>query len=247
MKRDSIGRCPGRNLPRPDGKHRHPDSTLVKILLAAPQRAVGTSDAEQSSIVTCEDNQRLTIESGRFECGQHLSDAVIHMLDQRDQTRPLVVDSRLAAANLLQPLRRRLNRVVRSVVGKVKKERRCCPAPALHVVDRPLCKEIGCMTLWLDRLAIEPHVVVTMAKMVVVIVHHIAQKPVKMIETTIVGKIGFGQTKVPLANDRRLIPDLLQPGRKHPRISRKLSPTVIGMRPNHTGDSGQIGILSGHQ
>ena len=52
---------------------------------------------------------------------------------------------------------------------------------------------------------IETHVILTMTPMVVVIIHHVTKKPMKMLETTVVRPVGRAQTQVPFAHNRRVV------------------------------------------
>ena len=103
-----------------------------------------------------------------------------------------------------EPIGRRLNRVVRRVVGEVEEERLMRLCTLAEIVARPLGEDVGCMSLRIDDLPISPHEIDAVAKVRPVVVHHVAEEAVEELfaETirlggTLSGEHGIGLSKAP--------------------------------------------------
>ena len=78
---------------------------------------------------------------------QHLADAGVEMLDEGHDLGPLLADARLALLHLRQPLRRRLDGVVRRGVGQVQEERPARLGTLFEIGAGPVGEQIGGMPL----------------------------------------------------------------------------------------------------
>ena len=103
-------------------------------------------------------------------------------------------------ANATQPFFRRLDRSVRRVIRKEKKERRVLLLPSAEEFDRPFGEEVGRVARRFDLLHIVPHVIDAMTQMRVVIVHHVAKKAAKQIEAALRRDVRRRKTQVPFAH-----------------------------------------------
>ena len=84
-----------------------------------------------------------------------------------------------------------------------------------------------------------------MTPMVVVIIHHVTKKPMKMLETTVVRPVGRAQTQVPFAHNRRVVTGGPQRAGEQGDTFTKLTPTVLGVRSDDAGNASQFWIAAG--
>ncbi len=93
------------------------------------------------------------------------------------------------------------------------------------------------MTLRVDGHRVATHVINPMAPMGVVIVHHVAEPSVKIVEATIVGPMRFGESKVPFADERGVVSSLLELRGDGGDAEAQFTPTVFRVgtnNPRHT-------------
>ena len=67
-------------------------------------------------------------------------------------------------------------------------------------VGGPAGEEIRRVTFGVDFLAIQMHVIDAVAAMVVIVVHHVAQESVEVIESAIVGEVRRFETEMPFSD-----------------------------------------------
>ena len=78
---------------------------------------------------------------------------------------------------------------MRCVVSQIKKKGLIGFFSVSYNIDCPFGEQVGGVTFWVDFLIVETHIVIIMTQMSVVIVHHIAKEPSKIIEPAGAGMI----------------------------------------------------------
>ena len=184
----------------------HPQSAVVMFLLAAAPRVVVLRVRQRAAVVRGEDNHGVAGQARVVERGEHPPDSGVEMLDKRDVARALFLHLRRALLHFCQPFGGRLHREMGRVVGEIEEERliRGLRPPA-QIGGRPVGKQIGGVAYRLDHLVVTAHVVVAVAQMRRVAVHHVAEKPVEVGEAALVRRVGRFKTEVPLADDGGVI------------------------------------------
>ena len=212
---DEVAACAGLDFSGPNGASRHFQATLVHVLFAAAMIAVGAGDADLPAVVAAENGQRVFVLPVLLERVDHSTDAVVHVLDERHQPGALVTDARFAHLHLFEPILRRLNRRVRCVVSEVHEERGFFALAAVHMVDAPLGNQVGGVAGRVDLTAVFAEIIDTVPTVLVVVVDHVAEETLEMIETAPVRCVRFLKSKVPFADERRVITSALEcPGQK---------------------------------
>ena len=120
---DEVAAGSGLDFAGPNGAGRHLQAALVHILFSSTMITVRAADVDLTAIVAAENRQRVFVLSVFLQGINHLPDAVVHVLDQRDQLGSLVADARFARFHFFEPILRRLNRCVRCVVGEIHEKR----------------------------------------------------------------------------------------------------------------------------
>ena len=148
--------------------------------------------------------------AGAVERVEHFADAGIEVLDQRDQLGAFLRYARLALLHLLQPLRRRLDRVVGRVVGQVEEERPSGFGRASKIFARPAGEDVRRVALGIDDFLVAPHEVVAVTPVRPVIVHHVAEKAVKEIKAPLGRRVGRADAEMPFADQRGVVAGRLE-------------------------------------
>src|ERR1035441_2908823 len=107
-----------------------------------------------STIVRGDYNQGIRRQPGLVERVEHFADSLVEMFDQRDYFGALRIHVRLAFLHLFQPFRRRLNRVMRRVIGKIEKKRFSRFRLLLKIFARPRGEYISRVSLGIHSLSI---------------------------------------------------------------------------------------------
>ena len=238
---------PRPDLARPDRHHGHPNPALVHLSLSAPQGSAVGFGPQIPAVVAAEQHQCLGVLSILPEGLHHLPDSLVQMLDERHQPGPLFAQLPSPLHHSLQEWRRRLGRSMGGIVGKIE-EKRLVAGPPLHqIVDRPLGEKIGGMPGRLDRLLVETHAVHAAAGVKVIVVHPVAQKAVKQVESALVGEIGRFQAQMPLADQGGVVTGLLQQTGQQRDLRVQVAPIPLGLRANVSRDSYQVRIPPAQQ
>ena len=166
----------------PDGAGRHFQPAFVHVLFAAAMMAVRAADVDLAAVVAAENRQRVFVLAVLFQGIDHLADAVVHVLYERDQLGPFGADARLAGLHFFEPIGRRLDRRVRRVVGEVHEKRLLLPLAAIHVIDAPLGDQVGGMAGRIDLPAVFPEVIDAVTPLCVVGVDHVAEKALEIVK-----------------------------------------------------------------
>ena len=136
---------------------------------------------------------------------------------------------------------------MRCVVSEVKEKRVKCLCLCANEVHTPFCKKVCRVSPRINGIKTVPHVVSIVSAVCVIVVHHIAEEPMKMIEAAFARVVLRFESKVPLTDECRPIRSLFQGCRERNGILPKIPPTVFWMGANHTWHPDPIGIASGHQ
>ena len=140
---------------------------------------------------------------------------MIHVLDQRHQLGTFVADARFAGLHFFKPILRRLDRCVRCVIGEIHKERAVFALAIIDVVDTPFGDQVGRVAGRIDLLSVLAEIIDTVPTVLVIVVDHVAEEALEMIETAPVWRVRLLKTKVPFADERRVIASALErPGQK---------------------------------
>src|SRR5687767_3875927 len=103
---------------------------------------------------------------------------------------------------------------MRCVVSEVQQEGGLTFRALFQVLAGPGRKEIRRVSLWFNYLTLEPHVVSTMSQMGPIVVHHVAEKPMKVVEAALDRRIRRFQAKMPFTDDRSVITGRLEEHRQ---------------------------------
>ena len=239
---DEFAVCAGLDFAGPNGAGRHLQAALVHVLFSSAMIAVCATDVDLTAVVAAEYRQRVFVLSVFLQSIDHLPDAVVHVLDQRDQLGSLVADARFARFHFFEPILRRLNRCVRCVVGEIHEKRFILSFAIVHIIDAPIGDEIGCVAGRVDLPAVFAEVIDAVTTVLVVVVDHVAKEPLEIIEAAAVWRVGFLEAKVPLADDRRVVAGILQHVRQQGDILRQPAPVVLRMSPDDTRHTGDIRV-----
>ena len=142
---------------------------------------------------------------------------------------PFGWQARLALLHFFEPVGGWLHRKVRRVVGQVQEKRGFILGPFLHVIHRPLGKQIRGVARRVDGLLVFAHIVDVVAAFVHVVVHHVAEPAVEVVEAALGGRVGRFQAQVPLADDGRVVARPLQERRQQRGLGVEVAPTVFGV------------------
>ena len=212
---DEVAACAGLDFAGPNGASRHFQATLVHVLFAAAMIAVGAGDADLSAVVAAENGQRVFVLPVLLERVDDATDTVVHVLDECHQPGALVTDAWFARLHLFEPILRRLNRRVWCVVSEVHEERGFFALAAVHMVDAPLGNQVGGVAGRVDLTAVFAEIIDTVPTVLVVVVDHVAEETLEMIETAPVRCVWLLKAKVPFADDGRMITGSLEcPGQE---------------------------------
>ena len=209
--------------------------------------AVGAGDADLPAVVAAENRQRVFVLPVFLERVDHSTDAVVHVLDERHQPGALVTDARLARLHLFEPILRRLNRRVRRVVSEVHEERGFFAFAIVESVDGPFAEQVGGVAGRIDLLSVLAEIIDTVPTVLVVVVDHVAEETLEMIETAPVRRVRLLKAKVPFADDGRVITSALErPGQKR-RFLREPAPVVFGMSADDAGHADEVRVRAAQQ
>lgn len=103
------------------------------------------------------------------------------------------------------------------------------------------------MPLRFNLLEVAPHVMSAVALVIVIVVHHVAEKAVEMVEAPANGVVLASQAEVPLANQRSVVTGSLQHLWQQRRILRKVSPIIVRVRADNARYADQLGVTSSLQ
>ena len=100
---------------------------------------------------------------------------------------------------------------MRGVVREIEEERPLRGGgPFAQVRDRPFGEQVGGVAGRVDRVAIEPHQVVTVPPVRRVALHHVAEETMEVVEAAVIGHVGGDEAEVPLADDGGVVARLPQ-------------------------------------
>ena len=108
------------------------------------------------------------------------------MLDQCNEFGTLWIDTSFSLDDFFQPVIGRLDRTMRCVVRQVEKERLVVALPRPDIIARPVRKQVGRMPFRINRGRILAHIIDAVPTMTHIVVHHVAEKSVEEIESTLV-------------------------------------------------------------
>ena len=242
-----ITAAAGLDLRRPAHHERHAKAAIVVILLSSTPGIVVLGVWHGATVVGAEDDDGILLQPGVFEHIEHLADVVIEMLDEGHIHRPLLIELRRTLFDFGQPFGGRLDGKVRCIVGEVEEEGLRGLRTLAEVVRGPIGKELGGMALRLDDLAIEPHVVFSMAKVRGVAVHHVAEEAVEVVEAAFVRRVGRFEAEMPFADDAGVVARLLQFIRQRGHARFEVAPRVLRLRADHARHAHAIRVATREQ
>ena len=239
---DEVAAGSGLDFAGPNGAGRHLQAALVHILFSSTMITVRAADVDLTAVVAAENRQRVFVLSVFLQGIDHLPDAVVHVLDQRDQLGSLVADARFARFHFFEPILRRLNRCVRCVVGEIHEKRFILSFAIVHVIDAPLGDEIGCVAGRVDLPAVFAEVIDAVTTVLVVVVDHVAKEALEIIETASVRCVGFLEAEVPLADDRCVVAGILQNVWQQGDVLRQPAPVVLWVGTDDARHAGNVWV-----
>lgn len=232
----------------PNGTGRNLDAAFIHVLFSAPEITASASDVDLSAVVGDEENEAVLPLLVFLEGGNDFADAIVHVFDEGDEFGALFSDARLAFLHFCEPIFRWLDGGVRSVVGEVEEEGLIGFGRAVvEIAVGPVGENVGGMPFRIDLLLVESHVVLAVATVLVVVIHHVAKKAVEVVEATGVGMFRIIQSEVPFSNGRGMVALLLECFGKHGGGPGKEAPVVRGVGADDAGDADQVWIASGEQ
>jgi hypothetical protein len=117
----------------------------------------------------------------------------------------------------------------------------------LQKLDRPVAEQVGAVAGRVDLLRAQAHIVDAVAAVRVIVVDHVTQETVEVVETALVRRVGGFEPEVPLADEAGAITGRLEQTRQQHGVGRQVAPTVFGVSTDHSGDADGVGILSREQ
>ena len=136
---------------------------------------------------------------------------------------------------------------MRCVVGKVEKEGLFAVGTVLDVFDGPIGEQVRSVTLGMNLRRVEAHIIVAVAKMAEVVVHHIAEEPLEMMEPPVTGVAVSVEPEVPLPDQRSVVFSALEDGGEEDGRGVEIAPVVLGVGSDDAGYPDAIGIAARHQ
>ena len=94
---------------------------------------------------------------------------------------------------------------MRRIIGKIHKERPFCCFSIPNAVNRPVSEQIGGVSFWGDYLPVVAHAILSHAPMRPVVVHHVVNESVELVESAFTRMVFIFQPQVPLADMKRFI------------------------------------------
>ena len=237
----------GLDLAGPAGGEGDAEAAFIHVLLLAAPWAVVGFVFEDAAVVTGEDDEGVVGKVQLVQGVEDLADAVVHVLDEGDEFGPDVGHAWLAGFDFFDPVGRWLNGVVRGVVSEIEEEGGVFRAAGGDVIHGPLGEEVGCMALGVDDVAVVAHEVVAVAEVGPVIVHHVAEEAVEVVEPPVERGVGRFQAEVPLADDGAVVAGGLEVGRNHDGIVGEVAPGVFGPVADDAGDAHAVGVAAGEE
>ena len=120
------------------------------------------------------------------------------------------------------------------VIGEIEEKRLQRLRLRAKEFHTPFREEFCRMSSRVNGVKPAAHIVVVVPEVRVVVVHHIAEEAVKMIEPSPTWVIFGFKSEMPLADKRGVVIPPLKHGGKRDSILSEVTPTVFSMRPNHT-------------
>ena len=135
---------------------------------------------------------------------------MIEMLNERDELCALVRDTFLASFYFFVPIIWGLNRSVWSVVSEIHEEWLFAQLAIIEIINSPCGKQICRMSGWVNFLFVFAEVINAVPTVFVIIVNHVAQEALEIIEPAFVGRVRCFKPKMPFANNRCMVANRLQ-------------------------------------
>ena len=202
---------------------------------------------ERAAVVGGEHDERVLLEAGGLQRREHLADAIIEVLDERDVQRAFPVHGRRASLHAREPLGGRLHRKMRGVVGEVEKEGRLRGGALAQIIARPRRENIRGVSDRIDDLAIAAHIIVTLAAVRRVAVHHVVEEAVEKIEAAVVRRAGRGEAEVPLADDRGVVAGRAQVICDRRHVGIEVAPRIGRIGTDEAGHADAVRVTAAHQ
>lgn len=131
---------------------------------------------------------------------------------------------------------------MRRIAGEIEKKRFRCRGLPTKVITGPVSEDVCRVTLRLDNLGVVPYEIDSTVQMSGVAVHHIIQKPMKIIKSSLVGNVRRLKPEMPLPDQRGVIASLSEFVGKRGNVRLEITPRVIGIRANHSRNTHTIRI-----
>ena len=234
-------------MARPAHHKRDAQAAIVLALFSITPRIVILRVGERTAVVGGEHDERGLTEAGFFQRREDLADAVVEVLDHSHTQCALLRDARFSLLHFRQPLRRRLYREMRSVVGQIEKEGRQGFRALAQVVARPTGENLRGVTDGRNDLAVAAHVIVPLPEVRRVAVHHVVEEAVEEVEAAVVGQRGRGEAEVPFADERGVIAGGAEVigERRHRGI--EVAPGVVGIGADGPGHADAVRVATAHE
>lgn len=231
---------------QPDGA-RNPEPAFEHVALGAARRAVVGHCAAVPAVVRGEYDECVFKLSTLAQRLHHAPHVVVHVFDQGDELGAFLRQRGVPFGNPFEPFRGRLQRSVRGVESQVEEERGVVGGLPGDVFRAPRREEVRRMPFGVDLPVVQEHVVVPFAPVGVVVVHHVAQEALEMVESPLVGQVGAFESQMPFADEGGLVAGALEHLRHGHGRRRKVAPALPGLCPDHARHTHHGGEASRHQ
>lgn len=233
----------------PNCSGRHLDAAFIHVLLFSAEVSTTGPDVDLSAVVGDEEDEGVVPLAVFLEGGNDFADAIVHVFDEGDEFGTFFGDAFFAGFDFGEPVGGRLDGCVGCVVGEIEEEG--LGFILLRVVGEigggPIGEEVGSVPLGLYRFPVQAHVVLAVPAVLIVIIHHVAQEPVKMVEATGVRVFGVIQSEVPFADGSGGIALLFEGLREHCGGAGEKAPIVFRFGADDSGNTDEIRVASGEE
>ena len=213
-------------------------------MFAAAKVPAVAADVELAAVVGDEDGEGVFPLAVGLEGIDDLSDTVVEVLDERDEFGAFGSDAIFTGLHFFKPIFGRLDRGVGRVVGQVEEERVFGILAGGEVVLGPVGKNVSGVAFGIHLFFIEAHVVLSVTAVLVVVVHHIAEEAVEVIETAGVG-VGFViEPEVPFSDGGGVVSERLESLGKRNGGRGKIAPVVLGFGADDPGNADELLVAS---
>ena len=182
-----------------------------------------------------------------FEAADNFTDTVIHVFNESNKFGPFITNPFLACLHFFQPIFGWLDRGMRRIISKIEKEWGICLSLRFgcKVVDSPVGEYVGSVSFGIDVFFIEAHIVLSVATVLEVVVHHVPEEAVEVIKASRVWVGFFIESEVPFSNCGGSIALLLECLWQKSCGRGKISPVVLGVGADYSGNTNKFLVFSG--